>query len=369
MSVRKENYIDYYICDAEADKTGNEAAWGNGAIVWVLATNAYYQVIAGAFVAVTTVQAITSGTLAQFAATTSAQLFGIISDETGGSGVLVGSASPTFTGTPILATPTATSGGITGTGGNGFWNFPAQSSDASAPGAIGFRLFANSTGSMAWAKKSGADTFVRNFASTNTADKTYTWPDASGTVVLSGTTAGGDLTGTYVNPTIGTNKVTLAKMVQASAHTFWANNTASTANVAENTYNDQPLQTYAGTITWNGTTPTSLTSQQYAWAQIGGWVTLRILVVYSGAGVTNTNVSFTLPTDCPTPSNFAGLGANASEVISVGFGRIEPTITSAPGNARAWLAKNAANNGYTITAAAASSSAKVGEVFIVYRTS
>lgn len=43
--------------------------------------------------------ALTSGTLAQFASTTSAQLFGIISDETGGAGVLVGSASPTFTGT------------------------------------------------------------------------------------------------------------------------------------------------------------------------------------------------------------------------------------------------------------------------------
>lgn len=50
--------------------------------------------------------ATTSGTLAQFAATTSAQLAGVISDETG-SGLLVFNNSPTFI-TPILGAATAT---------------------------------------------------------------------------------------------------------------------------------------------------------------------------------------------------------------------------------------------------------------------
>jgi len=50
--------------------------------------------------------AATSGTLSQFAATTSAQLLGVISDETG-SGSLVFSASPTFTGTVNAAAITA----------------------------------------------------------------------------------------------------------------------------------------------------------------------------------------------------------------------------------------------------------------------
>jgi len=49
--------------------------------------------------------AVTSGTLAQFAATTSAQLAGVISDETG-SGALVFATSPTLV-TPILGTPTS----------------------------------------------------------------------------------------------------------------------------------------------------------------------------------------------------------------------------------------------------------------------
>lgn len=65
---------------------------------------------------------VTGSPLSQFAATTSAQFFGVISDETGGGGVVVGSAGPTFTGTVTLATLAATtingaalSGTFTGT--------------------------------------------------------------------------------------------------------------------------------------------------------------------------------------------------------------------------------------------------------------
>lgn len=52
--------------------------------------------------------ALVANPLSQFAATTSAQLMGVISDETGGSGVVVGSASPTFTGQVSLAAATTT---------------------------------------------------------------------------------------------------------------------------------------------------------------------------------------------------------------------------------------------------------------------
>ena len=51
--------------------------------------------------------ALTTGNLSQFAATTSAQLAGVLSDETG-TGVAVFSASPTFTGTVGIAALTAT---------------------------------------------------------------------------------------------------------------------------------------------------------------------------------------------------------------------------------------------------------------------
>lgn len=44
---------------------------------------------------------VTGSPLSQFAATTSAQLFGIVSDETGGAGVLVGSSNPSLAGATI----------------------------------------------------------------------------------------------------------------------------------------------------------------------------------------------------------------------------------------------------------------------------
>lgn len=53
--------------------------------------------------------ALTTNPLSQFAATTSAQLLGVISDETG-TGSLVFSVSPTFTGTPVLPSGTTVGG-------------------------------------------------------------------------------------------------------------------------------------------------------------------------------------------------------------------------------------------------------------------
>lgn len=61
----------------------------------------------------------TADNLSVFAATSSAQLLGVMSDETG-TGALVFAASPTFTGTPVLATPTATDLKITGIPGGTF---------------------------------------------------------------------------------------------------------------------------------------------------------------------------------------------------------------------------------------------------------
>lgn len=73
---------------------------------------------------------------------------------------------------------------ILATGGNGYAEFVAQSSNATAPAAAGFRLFAGATGSFNWVRKNGTDTYVRTFDATLSADRTYTLPDIAGTVTL-----------------------------------------------------------------------------------------------------------------------------------------------------------------------------------------
>lgn len=95
---------------------------------------------------------------------------------------------------------TSLSGAINGTGGNGYLEIVAQSSNASAP-TSGFRLFAGPTGSFSWTRKNGSDTYVRTFDSTLSADRTWSFPDITDTVVT--LTAAQTLTNkTITNPTL-----------------------------------------------------------------------------------------------------------------------------------------------------------------------
>lgn len=76
-------------------------------------------------------------------------------------------------------------GDLTGTAGAGYHGYIAQSSAPTTP-STGFRLYANSSNALSW---KGANGFVRVFDGTsNTADRTYTLPDASGTFGLLGST-------------------------------------------------------------------------------------------------------------------------------------------------------------------------------------
>ena len=124
----------------------------------------------------TTGLGLTSGTLAQFAATTSSQLAGVISDETG-SGALVFATSPTLV-TPVLGAATGTSLALTG-------------------GSLTTRAAATQDGVILSGRAGGTSTFAVTLTPTTlTASRTLTLPDVTGTVVTTGDT--GTVTSTMI---------------------------------------------------------------------------------------------------------------------------------------------------------------------------
>lgn len=127
--------------------------------------------------------AVTSTGLQQFAATTSAQLAGVISDETG-SGLVVFNNTPTLI-TPILGVASATSLNINGTSGNGFLTLNSQSSAPSTPTSA-VRLYSDASSRLAWI---GTNGFTRAFDATNiTSNRVYTLPNFDGTFLTTGGT-------------------------------------------------------------------------------------------------------------------------------------------------------------------------------------
>ena len=145
-------------------------------------------ITAGAFATTLTSTATTNATLpagtntlysTKAASISSAQLLASLTDPTG-TGVAVFSTSPVLT-TPTLGVASSTSSTITGTGGVGYLELQSQSSAPATGQTNSVRLFSNA-GGLSWKRSDG---FVRSFASTLTADRTYTLPDANGTMAVS----------------------------------------------------------------------------------------------------------------------------------------------------------------------------------------
>mgnify|MGYP003344760688 FL=1 len=95
---------------------------------------------------------------------------------------MVSTGTQTFAGAKTFsAALSALRSLITGTGGNGYVEIPAQSSAPTTP-ASGFRLFADSLSRLVW---KGTNGFLRILdGASNTADRTYILPDKSGTIQL-----------------------------------------------------------------------------------------------------------------------------------------------------------------------------------------
>ena len=145
--------------------------------------------------------------------------------------------------------------GIAGTAGNGYAEFLAQSSNSTAPASTGFRLFSGSAGAMAWARKNGTDTYVRSFDSTLTADRTYTLPDASTTLLgRTGTNAANQLS--YFNDA---NQVTSSSNLDYASNCLRSLKTGSASTDVSGRFGHISFQSFdannhmiGGNYTYNG---------------------------------------------------------------------------------------------------------------------
>jgi hypothetical protein len=160
-----------------------------------------------------------------------------LSNGTTGSGSIVLSTSPTLT-TPNLGVASSTSETISGTAGNGFLELQTQSSAPASGATNSLRLY-SSAGTLSWKKQT--DGFNRNFASVLTADRTYTLPDASGTIPVSASgnialSASGNIsfTGTLPVANGGTGATTLTGLLKGNGTSAFTAATAGTDYVAPN---------------------------------------------------------------------------------------------------------------------------------------
>ena len=217
----------------------------------------------------------TTANLAQFASTTSAQLAGVISDETG-TGVLVYSNSPTLV-TPILGTPQSVnltngtslpiSTGVSGLGANvaTFLATPSSTNlinavtDESGTGTLVFNTSPNINTSITTSSASfnliNATATTVNFAGAAT---TLNIGNASGNTSLNGNvTVGGNLTVSGTNTIINANTITVSdKNIELGTIGSPTNTTADGGGITLKGTTDK-------TFTWSNSTAAWTSSEDF----------------------------------------------------------------------------------------------------------
>jgi hypothetical protein len=173
-------------------------------------------------------------------------------------------------------------------------------------------------------------------------------------------------TSSMLTPYLRKVDTTVFARKEMPAFSIRANNTNAAANATNLTFRDVGVQTLPSDTWTAGTAPTSLTSAQYTWSQIGKVVTLYFYIAYANPGSTCTAVTFSLPSDLPSPLEIAGRGA-ANEYLYIGSGYIGTQATTQPAvMGRVGLQVNSGDTGWQINLSSTSVSARVAYGTIVY---
>jgi len=232
---------------------------------------------------------------------------------------------------------------VTGTNGAGDIHLRHQASDATATGQS-TSLFADANGDLKY--KNAGNFYTTLKTSTNTADRTYTYPNATTTL-------------------IGASDTSVFQRKSIASYSLMANNTNATGNATAQTFRDT-AGTYAGTITWNGTAPTTQTINAYQWQQTGKMVHLQLFGYYTNTGTACSSVTFTLPSDCPAP-DISMFTSGALATLYQGIGALGTSNVVNTFTTTAYMRRNAANTGNELYLASASANYRRYQFDITYR--
>ena len=200
----------------------------------------------------------------------------------------------TLSGYGITGAETLQSLRVNGTAGAGFLQMDWQSANPTGA-ASRTTLWADNSGRLNWRLGTGGSSFIRTFDATGiTADRTYTLPDFSGTLLAIGTNAlgannvnllNGNLLVGPTGATITDNTRLDVRGTGTTSSTFGLR-VANSANVTRLTLNDEGtlnLTTTATTHTWIG-------SSYQGWSSLiggGGGSNINVGQINSIAGATN----------------------------------------------------------------------------------
>lgn len=151
------------------------------------------------------------------------------------------------------------------------------------------------------------------------------------------------------------------------SYSFFANNSASSADATGEAFQFTDELNYTGTITWTGTTaPSGTTNHTYQWQRVGRMITLRICLNYGSAGSNLTAVQMALPADLPTPLTPTGFSGNSS-VLYNGSAHMSNALTASSAAHRGHLRINSGSTGYELyIVTATAGSYRYAQITLIY---